>query len=72
VAEADIEIDPSVYVVEYGSVEHGPAIFVNGEDAEAFNETFNDQPGVQRVTIADATTAAEMIADRTDHEEDDE
>jgi hypothetical protein len=34
--EATCEIDPSVYVVDYGSVENGPAVFAHREDAEEF------------------------------------
>lgn len=55
------EVDPSVYVVETGEGEQA-AVFAHRADANAFAAT-RTLAFVERVTIADATTAKTMMQD---------
>lgn len=57
---------PVIYVVTgFNDATEGAAVFVRQEDAAAFAQTY-DSACVQRVTVCDATLAAELIASRSD------
>lgn len=64
--EDGYEVDPSVYVVETSAVEQ-PAVFAHRADAEAYATQYGWR-AVERVTIADATTAKTMMEDEEDGE----
>jgi hypothetical protein len=64
--DVTVEIGPNVYVVEHESNTEQPAVFARHEDAEAYTRQFSLELGIERVTIADAATAALMIAEQDD------
>lgn len=63
---------PQVHVVAPYDSDEPPAVFAHLGDAERYSATFSGEPGVTELVVCDKELAAEMIADRTDDDEDED